>query len=445
MSKINNIHITNFKAIKDLQMNFEGSTAIITGGNDKGKTSFLRGIPDRIRGIRPSIIVNDKEKAGKGTMTLTTGERFEWEFDNEGKDKLAFITKEGYKTKVTKEIANKFFPPIFDIDKFLEAQPKDQKLMFQKLIGLDFTAIDFEYKVAYDSRTEVNKDVERAKAKLTAYTTEPAKVEAISTDDLLKQKDLIRAKLNIAYKLNKAKNDKMREDWQVQCEDLRRNISEFNHLQNNRHEKYKRGEEAQRELTAIGYDGNEVGSFLLKLHKKIESQKEYVAPAEPAYITEMPDDSELKAIDDQIANATKTNGQAQEYRTWNILKGDLAVLIDAAKTADEAVKAIQFKKETMLKAAKLPAGIELTDDGIKVDGFELNKNQLSSSMLYKTALRLGNLALGEVKTQYFDASYLDKNSLAEIEKWAEENSLQLLIERPDFEGGEISYQLIESK
>jgi hypothetical protein len=39
---------------------------------------------------------------------------------------------------------------------------------------------------------------------------------------------------------------------------------------------------------------------------------------------------------------------------------------------------------------------------------------------------------------------LDKNSLLEIEKWAVENDLQLLIERPDFDGGEIEYQILET-
>lgn len=40
-------------------------------------------------------------------------------------------------------------------------------------------------------------------------------------------------------------------------------------------------------------------------------------------------------------------------------------------------------------------------------------------------------------------SFLDKNSLQEIETWANQNDLQLLIERPDFEGGEIEYHILE--
>jgi hypothetical protein len=51
--------------------------------------------------------------------------------------------------------------------------------------------------------------------------------------------------------------------------------------------------------------------------------------------------------------------------------------------------------------------------------------------------------MGEVRTLHFDASSLDKNTLGEIQEWADANDLQLLIERADFAAGEISYELIE--
>lgn len=90
----------------------------------------------------------------------------------------------------------------------------------------------------------------------------------------------------------------------------------------------------------------------------------------------------------------------------------------------------------------MPEGFCFDDDGITYKGLPFNKESLSSSAIYIAALKLAALGLGEVKMLHFDASYLDKNSLAEIEDWAKENDLQLLIERPDFDGGEIEYQLI---
>ena len=69
--------------------------------------------------------------------------------------------------------------------------------------------------------------------------------------------------------------------------------------------------------------------------------------------------------------------------------------------------------------------------------------KISSSAKYICALKLGALVLGKIRTLHFDCSPLDKNSLMEIQKWAEANDLQLLLERPDFEGGDIKYQIIE--
>ncbi len=52
--------------------------------------------------------------------------------------------------------------------------------------------------------------------------------------------------------------------------------------------------------------------------------------------------------------------------------------------------------------------------------------------------------IGEIRTLHFDASFLDRESLESIEKWANDNDLQLLIERPAYNGGEITYELIQT-
>jgi len=82
----------------------------------------------------------------------------------------------------------------------------------------------------------------------------------------------------------------------------------------------------------------------------------------------------------------------------------------------------------------LPAGFEITEEGLLVDGLPLSSKQLSKSKIYISALKLAILTLGEVKAIHFDASPLDKKNLEEIQNWAQEQGLQLLIELPDTKG-----------
>jgi hypothetical protein len=98
----------------------------------------------------------------------------------------------------------------------------------------------------------------------------------------------------------------------------------------------------------------------------------------------------------------------------------------------------------MIESAKFPKGVSIDSKGITIDGLPLERTQISTSKLYTTALRIAAMNLGEVKTLYFDASFLDRKTLEEIEKWANEIGLQLLLERPDWNGGEIKYELIQS-
>lgn len=405
-------------------MDFKGCTAIITGGNNKGKTSFLRGIPDRIRFVRPDVMVKKGESEGRGEMTLTTGEKFIWEFDKDKKDKLTYITNEGLKQSVSVELGKQFFPPTFDIDKFLQSPPKKQSEQLQAIVGLDFTEIDERYRLAYDARTERNREAELFHAKLTK-AIKADHVAHVDLTDLIARKEAEKTKLNNLYLENKKANEKTREV--------------FNHFKeqvNKAVENYNRCLGALNTLIVAGYDGD-AKAFVDGLKKAIPEIKE------PTYIDEMPDRTNLDKIDSEILTASETNAKAQKYTEYIDLKSSVENAKEVAKQANELVQSIENERQKMIESANMPKGISITSDGILVDGLPLDKNQISTSKLYTSALRIASMKLGEVKTLYFDASFLDKNSLKEIQTWANENDLQLLIERPDFEGGEIKYEIVE--
>ncbi len=443
MSKIQKITIKNFKAISEQEADFKGCTGIVTGGNDKGKTSLLKGIVDRIRFIRPEVMVKRGEKEGSAELILDSNERFEWQFDVKGKDKLTWFSSDN-KTKksVTTELGRKYFPPVFDIDQFLASTPKKQIEQLQEILGVDFTDVDARYQVAYDDRTDKNREAEKFQVKLTQMLkVEP--VVAVDLTELQNKKQAERDRLNKLYQENKATNDKLREGYQADCERIRKEVEEYNKTNTENRLNLNAANDATFVLTSLGYVEKSLGDFLAALKDKVTIDQQYTAPELPDYIEEMPPSTELEKIDAEILTASDTNTRAAEYQKYIDHKTatDRAKL--DAKEADEKVKAIEEERQKLIQSAKFPKGISITAEGITVDGLPLDRNQIGSSKLYIAALKIGALSLGEVQTLYFDASYLDNKNLKEVEEWADQEGYQLLIEMPDRSAGEIKIELVE--
>jgi predicted nucleic acid-binding Zn-ribbon protein len=406
MTKVKKITVSNLKAVSALTADFNGCTAIVTGGNNKGKSSFLKSLPERLRGHKPELILKEGEKEGFAELELTTGEKFLWSFD-EKKEKLAFFTERNIKTSLTKDICNYYFPPVFDVDTFLNSTPKKQKEVLQKLTGIDFTEIDLLYKEAYETRTWENKRLAEEKAKLQKIDPDlPA--EELPTEELEKEIAGIDSHNQrvVDFKARLEEKKKMVADNENEIEELAAKIKAI-----------------QEKNNAIMVDITKGNVWLADDKNKIKLNAEELK-AQLA---------ELKAKNKEIAANNQNKKQLELVNKCD----------KNAKEADADVKRIEAEKLEVIKNASMPDGFGFSDEGITYNGFEFTKEQLSSSGIYIAALKLAALGLGEVKTLHFDASYLDKNSLAEIEQWAADNDLQLLIERPDFEAGEIEYQLLQ--
>ncbi|MBO4234055.1 AAA family ATPase [Riemerella anatipestifer] len=397
--KVKTITVSNLKAVSEMTADFNGCTAIITGGNNKGKTSFLKSLPERIRGNKPDEIVKRGEEEGFAEWQMTDGSKFIWKFDTKTKkgESLSFITKDNIKTSVTREIANRYFPPIFDIDKFLHSTPKQQLKVLQDLTGVDIDEIDNRYKEAYDERTILNRIANEKKARV---------IEIDDTYPTEKQDET-----ELLEELNSIDTHNSKIDY------VEKGIAEKQELISEKEEEVKRLQAKIQELQSEIEKGNE---FLSKNKKKNNKEQLQI----------------------EIAKVRENNKKYDERLQAERFNSEYQDALAKAQTQDELVKSIEQEKKEALESSNLPKGFEIKDGVLTFENYAISKDQLSSSRIYIASLKLASLQLGEVRTLHFDASYLDKNSLAEIEKWANENDLQLLIERPDFDGGEIEYKLL---
>jgi hypothetical protein len=417
-TKVKKNTVKNLKALADFTADFEGSTVIITGRNNSGKSSFLRSLPDRFRGIKPSIILKEGESEGFQEWELTSGEKLLWAFDNKTKvgERLIYTYYEGegdsrkeIRTSVTKEIMDRFFPGSFDIDIFLSSSPQKQRKMLQDLVGLDFTLIDNRYKLAYDERTLANNKHKEAKLGLTPLDE---KLPTELTDILPIQQKL----------------------WAI----------------DSHNEKFHKAEEGKKHLEKQKGDNEGIIKSLLAQIKKLEADNKDIDKRLIDADKWLSNKDNKKKDDDyhfqvskELQDAQDNNARINRNNESRKKHQDLIQLDAEAKKKDKVVKDIESEKMQMIRGANMPEGVEFSDDGILYKGLPVSREQLSSSAIYIFALKLALMKIGEIRTLHFDASFLDKVSLAEIEAWAVKEDLQLLIEMPDREAGEIRFELLE--
>lgn len=222
--KISKIDVKNLKAVSSFTALFDGKSAHVTGANGFGKSTVIRALTDRLRGLKPSIITKIGEKEGKTVMELTDGCRFEWEYNDQGKDHLNYFTPNNFKPvrrDVFKHICGQYFPNQFDINKFLTAtEPAKRLKMISELVNVDLTEIQVRYKDAFEIRRDAKKELKilesqiRPKPETQTFDDSGFEIEQKNVDEIetkVKEKkeaiETERDSLNSQYIENKRVND----------------------------------------------------------------------------------------------------------------------------------------------------------------------------------------------------------------------------------------------
>lgn len=416
--KVKKIKVQNLKAVGSAELDLNGCSVLVIGKNNSGKTTILTALPDRLRGSKPEAIkvIKHDETEGVAEWELTDGTKLIWSLDTKTKsgERLVIVKydTEGKEERgsITEAIMKEYFPEIFDVDAFLLSSPAKQRKTLQQLAGVDFTKIDDLYKVAYDDRTYANRNRDDAKALLKPINNTLAAVEDIDTANKLQQEISGIDSHNSRY--TEAENGLVKIK-----KDLTTEESELKKLQ-----ALVKSSEAK----------------IKELKTRVDTGEKWIGKAE----NKPKDEAHIEKITQQLHEVNLQNTKIKANNEAILQKDKLEKLTEEATRADNKVKAIIADKDKLIRSAKMPEGFGFSDDGITYNGFDFDKISQSSSARYIAGLKLAKMLIGKVSCLHFDASFLDKNSLTEVERWANENDLQLLIERPDFEAGEIHYELI---
>jgi DNA repair exonuclease SbcCD ATPase subunit len=324
--KIKEITVENLKAVSSFTAFFDGKSAHVTGANGIGKSTVIRTLTDRLRGLKPSIITKIGEKEGKTVLELTDGCRFEWNYNNLGKDELNYFTPASLKPvrrNVFKHICGQYFPNQFDINKFLTtSEPAKRLKMISELINIDLTEIQARYKEVFDARRDAKRDLKvlesqiRPKPELPIFEksdnleAEQKKIEDLKFQISSKKVGIEqeRTALNELYLKNKAANDELQkkhnEDYQLKLNEwfeseksIKEEIEAYNEIQNSKKIILEENNNVLEHLIQ-NYQGTDIGHFIdyegienyiISLPQPTEL-KEYIPTAKPELTKlELPD------------------------------------------------------------------------------------------------------------------------------------------------------------
>lgn len=434
MTKISKISVTNLKSIQHQEIEMNGASIIVTAGNGKGKSTLTKSFFDRIRGEKNDSILRTNEANGSQVIEFNDGNIIEWKVTAKT-ETFTLITKEGLKVNSIKQIKDFYFKnEDFDINQFLELSPKKQAEKLQKLIGLDLSEIEKRYSETYEKRKEANYNFDA----LTKNKIEkPLEVEKPEIDSIKKQ--ILDAKKENESRLIKFDHER---------DKVLSEIDTFNTIQDQKSDKiflyetdYENIEKfLQKSNFADCFNYDKATNLIDSLEKPLES-KEYPDFQEPELINIQELESKLEAANEQLRKFDLYEYQLSKYNEW-VENGKKAR--ELKDSLELELKSIEKEKRYLIANAEMPAGFEFCDSELLYCGFSLNKNSQSTSNLYIAGLKLATMNLGLLKTVHFEASALDKENLLKVYEYAKSKDLQLFVEKPDFDGGEIRYEIIEN-
>jgi hypothetical protein len=400
--RVEQVKIEQFKAIENFEFNFEGKHVLLIGENAIGKSTIMQFI--RIALGDQTVIPPHAE--GEGYVVANkNGEKFTFEVRfREGKPVVTIISQDGLKDKSKGYLSQICGAMDFNIDEFVKKSEsvkgrKEQIEDFKKLLPADtqdqLRRFENHIKAIYEERHELNKDIKNLEAKIKLHrlykmTPRLEHYKEVKLDELLKEKEEIRAKLNAKAKENRAYNEKLRKEHQESIDKEKSHVEHFNLTQKNISESYDCILLWIDNLEEKGYNGSDLYEWLKtvptpKVNKVFSEDN--ITPLK--LIEEMPDDSELKAIDEKIVNAQVINKDFTDAQELKKMMKDLETHNNESGEMTAKMESEQQCIQNTIKQMDSPVeGLFYDDDGLIYNGIPVHPASLSTSEIMTLGYKL---------------------------------------------------------
>lgn len=400
--KVQQVVIKEFKALSNIDEQINGNNIFIMGENGLGKSSFMQFIAIAL-GDTSNIPANIE---GSGHVVVDKDGRefiFNVKF-KDGKPLVTVTTPEGMKDNRKSAIASIVGAIDFDVENFVElsktkkGQKEQVEIFKEKFIDEETKSELRKYEVnidvAYSERTDVNRQISEIKSFITSHPLRNenlSEIKSIDVEQLSKEKEEERDRLNLLYKRNKEANEALRATWNGLKDRINKEVSDHNNAIAEHRINYNAAFDAAKTLVKYGLEFEIVEPFIKSLAAKVGDIKDAktLYTEEPNYIQELPDNSELKKIEDRILSASELNVKFNEAQ--NLIKkiellkeleeesGNLTVKIDAGRQAiSDCIKDMNSPIN----------GLSYSEDTLVYNGVPVTHENLSSSEITELGVKL---------------------------------------------------------
>lgn len=387
MSKIIRLQSTNYKRLKAVEItpDKDGNLVIVAGKNGQGKSSVLDSITAALGGVnakttpKPIRDGEDRAEIVLETEDLVVTRRF-----TPSGSTLKVTSPDGATyPKAQARLDDLLGKLSLDPLAFTQLSDRDQLATLLDLVELPFdpAELDAQRKAVFERRTEVNRQVKDAEARVKGFTV-TEKVEPVSVADLLTE-----------YRAEQAVAEKQEADL-------------------------RRADEVAEQIGELEQRLAELRATRDELANTISGHR----------------DLHLDRIQGQIDNAEQINAQAREFKAYDEARDRLeGAQHDAEKLTFELARIDKTKAEG-LAAARFPIpGLGFEDGGVSYQGVPFKQASSAEQLRVSLAMAIAlNPSLRVIRIA--DGSLLDSDNLALIESMAREHDFQVWIEMVDDSG-----------
>ena len=402
-SRIIGLQIDNFMRVSAVDISPNGEPVIqITGKNAEGKSSVLNAIWAALQWRDASGSIKEPIRRGedKASVRVDLGDLIitrTWKGD---KSNLQVTTKDGAKYSSPQSILDKLVSEIgFDPLEFTRMQPRDQRTTLMTLLKIDFSTFDLE-------RAELLKEKNLADNQVTGLHQQIRDIPEVPDET---------------------------PDQEVSAGDLIQQIQEAQEY--NRHIKTIESDygHVTEKCPQVKEEADKLRTQLDQYEKRLD---ELIAIRESHEWNQVNEDplKDLSPLQDQLSNIEQTNKQVRQKQQKVTILERLQQAERSVVDISESIADIDQDKRDALESAKFPVpGLSFDESGVLLNGVPFS--QASTAEQIRVSLAIGITLNPDLRVLLIrDGNALDSTSLGIVSKMAEDENMQVWMERVDESG-----------